>query len=74
MTDLEQVQALISDIGNPYRAALAFNAEMARRGYEYRMDTTSTMQRIARGEASAAMIALVRLTLEDVVTREEAAG
>lgn len=63
MTDLEQVQALISDIGTPYRAAQVFNAEMERHGYEYRMDTTSTMQRIARGEARPAMIAFVRHVL-----------
>lgn len=66
-TDLERVQQLIQRIGNPYRAAQVFNSEMERRGYKYRMDATSTMQRIARGEARPAMIAFVCYVLSDAV-------
>lgn len=66
MTDLERVQQLIQRAGNPYRAAQVFNAEMERRGYEYRMDTSSTMQRISRGEARPAMIAFACTILEGV--------
>lgn len=63
MTDAECVQSIIESYGNARQAALAFNAEMERAGLDYRMNLTSTMQRISQGKATPAMLALVRLTL-----------
>lgn len=64
MTDREHVDRLIATHGNPRRAALAFNERAEALGLEYRMDLTSTMQRIADGRGKSAMLALVRLVLE----------
>lgn len=65
-SDLERVQQLIEQFGNARRAALAFNREMERMGSEYRIDMTRTMQRVQKGEAKGAMIALVRIVLEGI--------
>ena len=64
--DLARVRALIDQIGTAYKAAGLINDHLEARGFGYQVSRSTIDSMHHRGRGKPAMVALVRLVLEDI--------